>query len=94
MSETIINTIIQYIPYALVVIEFIMIALGNKSNLINGLDMIKSKCEELQEAAEMKEIKAEIKTVTEQNKALLNRIYDLTNDIMRLEGEVRNKEEK
>ena len=94
MSETIINTVLQYIPYALLIIEFIMIALGNKANLINGLDMLKSKCEELKEAAEMKELKTEIKTVIEQSKALLNRISDLTSDVSRLEREVRNKEEK
>lgn len=94
MSEQIINTVLQYLPYALVVIEFIMIALGNKANLINGLDMLKEKCEELQEAAEMKELKTEIKTVVETNKALLNRISDLTSDVMRLEREVRNKDEQ
>lgn len=94
MSEQIINTVLQYLPYALVVIEFIMIALGNKANLINGLGMLKEKCEELQEAAEMKELKTEIKTVVETNKALLNRISDLTSDIMRLEREVRNKDEQ
>ena len=45
-------------------------------------------------AAEMKELKTEIKTVVETNKALLNRISDLTSDVMRLEREVRNKDEQ
>ena len=94
MSEQIINTILQYLPYALVVLEFIMIALGNKANLITGLDMLKKKCSELKEAAEMKELQTEIKTVIEQNKALVEKISDLTCDVMRLEKEVRNKEEE
>ena len=42
----------------------------------------------------MKELKTEIKTVVETNKALLNRISDLTSDVMRLEREVRNKDEQ
>lgn len=93
MSQAIIDTIVAYIPYALVIIEFVMIALGNKANLINGLKTIAEKADEIKESAEMKELQVEIKTVVEQNKALLNRISDLTSDVMRLEREVRNKEE-
>ena len=93
MSQAIIDTIVAYIPYALVIIEFVMIALGNKSNLINGLKTIAEKADEIKESAEMKELQVEINTVIEQNKALLNRISDLTSDVIRLEREVRNKEE-
>ena len=93
MSEELINTILQYLPTILVVVEMVLLAFGQKTNLINGLKTIAEKADELKQAAEMQELQNDLQAVIEQNKALLNKINSLTNDIERLEGEVRYKED-
>ena len=86
MSEELINTILQYAPTILVVVMMVLNALGQKTNLINGLKTIATKAEEIEQSAKFAELQAELNGLVEQQKALLAQLKELSNDINKIEN--------
>lgn len=86
MSEELINTILQYAPTILVVVMMVLSALGQKTNLINGLKTIATKAEEIEQSAKFAELQAELNGLVEQQKALLAQLKELSNDINKIEN--------
>ena len=86
MSEELINTVLQYAPTILVVIMMVLNALGQKTNLINGLKTIANIAEEIEQSAKFAELQAELNGLVEQQKALLAQLKELSNDINKIEN--------
>ena len=86
MSEELINTVLQYAPTILVVIMMVFNALGQKTNLINGLKTIANKAEEIEQSAKFTELQAELNGLVEQQKAILAQLKELSNDINKIEN--------
>ena len=86
MSEELINTILQYAPTILVVIMMVLNALGQKTNLINGLKTIATKAEEIEQSAKFAELQDKLNGLVEEQKALLAQLKELSNDINKLEN--------
>ena len=86
MSEELINTVLQYAPTILVVIMMVLNALGQKTNLINGLKTIANKAEEIEQSAKFAELQAELNGLVEQQKAILAQLKELSNDINKIEN--------
>lgn len=90
MSEEIINIIIQYAPTVLVVIMMVLNALGQKTNLINGLKTIATKAEEIEQSAKFTELQTRMNTLIEQEKEINRKLRELLNDINKLENREEN----
>lgn len=90
MSEELINVIIQYAPTVLVVITMVLSALGQKSNLLNGLKTIAKKADEIEESAKLTNIQAEMNGLIEQEKETNRRLKELINRISKLENREEN----
>lgn len=90
MSEEIINIIIQYAPTVLVVIMMVLNALGQKTNLINGLKTITTKAEEIEQSAKFAEVQTKMNTLIEQEKEINKKLRELLNDINKLENREEN----
>ena len=86
MSEELINTVLEYAPTILVVIMMVLNALGQKTNLINGLKTIANKAEEIEQSAKFEELQVELNGLVEQQKALLAKLKELSNDINKIEN--------
>ena len=86
MSEQIINIILQYAPTVLVVIMMVLNALGQKTNLINGLKTIATKAEEIEQSAKFAELQEEMNALIEQEKEINIRLRKLINDINKIEN--------
>ena len=90
MSEELVNVIIQYAPTVLVVITMVLSALGQKSNLLNGLKTIAKKAEEIEESAKLTNIQAEMNGLIEQEKETNRKLKELINRISKLENREEN----
>ena len=90
MSEEIINIIIQYAPTVLVVVMMVLNALGQKTNLINGLKTIATKAEEIEQSAKFTELQTRMNTLIEQEKEINKKLREILNDINKLENREEN----
>lgn len=90
MSEEIINIIIQYAPTVLVVVMMVLNALGQKTNLINGLKTIAIKAEEIEQSAKFTELQTRMNALIEQEKEINKKLREILNDINKLENREEN----
>ena len=85
MSEELINTILQYLPTIIVVVEMVLLAFGQKTNLINGLRLIADKAEEIKSSAEFEQVQIKMLALIEEQKELINEIKKLRNEINKIQ---------
>ena len=90
MSEEIITIIIQYAPTVLVVVMMVLNALGQKTNLINGLKTIATKAEEIEQSAKFTELQTRMNALIEQEKEINKKLREILNDINKLENREEN----
>jgi len=86
MTEELIQTILTYLPMVLVVAETVILAFGQKANLLSGLKTITDKANEIQESAKFTEIRTEMMAIIEQQKAIIEDLKKLRNEINKIEN--------
>lgn len=86
MTEEIVQTILQYLPIVLVFCETIILAFGQKSNLLNGLKTITDKANEINESAKFAEVRSEMMAIIEQQKTVIEDLKKLRNEINKIEN--------